>query len=272
MSSAIPREIILNSEGKRLSFEHTGKNYSKLPQGVPTRGTHDVKEDYSVNPYHQVGKVFFSEGTNNYVCSGSAVGGNVVLTAGHCVADSGNWFTNWLFIPNFKHDNEPYGAFPATNIITFNTWFYNSDMGRDVAFAIVGSPELKASGQSLQDIVGALGFVTDVSSKTAYWDAIGYPAASPFTGKIMVQTYEPQSITDKNPTPNTRGIISKMTGGCSGGPWVYAVNVGSQNSNTVNAAGGLNSYGYNGRPHLYSPTFDQSVKDLYEQAINSPSA
>jgi len=267
MASAIPRELILNAEGKRIHFEYSSRNYSKL-EGVPTRGTHDVRDSYSTNPYHQVGKVFFSDGANNYVCSGSAVGGNVVLTAGHCVCDSGTWFTNWLFVPNYRDSKGPYGAFSAENILTFNEWFIKTDIARDVAFAIVGSSSLK-SGETLEDIIGALGFITEVASNNAYWDAIGYPAGSPYTGKVMVQSYEPQSISDNLRTPKTRGIISKMTGGCSGGPWVYGVNVGGDNSNTVNAAGGLNSYGYNGRPHLYSPNFDAAVGKLYQQAIES---
>jgi len=186
------------------------------------------------------------------------------LTAGHCVADTGNWFTNWVFVPNYKDTKGPYGSWTAENVLAFNAWFYNSDIGRDVAFAIVKGPNEK----SLQETIGALGFITDVSATNSHWDAIGYPAANPFTGKVMVQTYESQTTSDNSVSPKTRGIVSTMTGGCSGGPWVYGVNIGGDNSNTVNAAGGLNSYGYQGKPHLYSPNFDQSVKNLYQQALD----
>jgi len=212
----------------------------------------------------KLAKSFFSDGQYNFVCSGSAVGRNVVLTAGHCVADTGSWFTNWVFVPNYKDGKGPVGGFSAENMLTFESWFYSTDFGRDVAFVVVKGE----TSDTLESVVGKLGFITDVSSTNSYWDAIGYPAAAPFTGKIMVQTYEVQSTSDSNAKPKTRGIISKMTGGCSGGPWVYAVNVDGDNSNTVNAAGGLNSYGYQGKPHLYSPYFDGEVRKLYDEAYN----
>lgn len=44
-------------------------------------------DEYSNQPYKVVGKVFFSSGGNDYVCSASASGNNAVLTAGHCVSD-----------------------------------------------------------------------------------------------------------------------------------------------------------------------------------------
>lgn len=43
--------------------------------------------DYKKEPYKAVGKVYFTEGRSNYVCSGSVVGNNAILTAGHCVSN-----------------------------------------------------------------------------------------------------------------------------------------------------------------------------------------
>jgi len=262
MKSAIPKEIIFKTHlSNKIQFSEI--NQDSPLEGEPKKGTSNVDvNDYTNNPYHQVGKVFFSDGPNNYVCSGSAVGGNIVLTAGHCVCDSGTWFTNWIFVPNYLDGKAPFGVYSAEDIFTFQEWFSNSNIGRDVAFAQVKG----TTADTLEQVVGALGFIANVASTKSNWDAVGYPAANPFTGKVMVQTYEAQSISDNRVTPNTRGIVSKMTGGCSGGPWIYGVNIGSDNSNTVNAAGGLNSYGYQGRPHLYSPSFDASVDTLYHQA------
>jgi len=262
MASAIPRDIVFKTHLSN-NFEYTGINEEETAQVNPPKGTTNVNVgDYTKNPYHQVGKVFFSHGPNNYVCSGSAVGGNIVLTAGHCVCDSGSWFTKWLFVPNYLDGKAPFGTYSAEDVFAFQDWFYDSDIGRDVAFAQVKG----STSDTLEKVVGALGFITNVESNKTNWAAVGYPAANPFTGKVMVQSFEAQSITDNRVSPFTRGIISKMTGGCSGGPWVYSVDVGADNSNTVNAAGGLNSYGYQGRPHLYSPLFDDSVNTLYQQA------
>ena len=61
-------------------------------------------EPATYNPAH--GKVFFSDGAANYVCSGTALtSGNqsVVWTAGHCVNEGpGGFYTNWAFVPAYK--------------------------------------------------------------------------------------------------------------------------------------------------------------------------
>ncbi len=52
-------------------------------------------------PYRAIGKIFYTKSDGqNYVCSGSSIGGRAVLTAGHCVSDGkGKFHTNWVFIP-----------------------------------------------------------------------------------------------------------------------------------------------------------------------------
>ena len=61
-------------------------------------------EPATYNPAH--GKVFFSDGASNYVCSGTALSsGNqsVVWTAGHCVNEGpGGFYTNWAFVPGLQ--------------------------------------------------------------------------------------------------------------------------------------------------------------------------
>ena len=52
------------------------------------------------------GKVFFSIGRSNYVCSGTATNstnGDVVTTAGHCVSDGGTFVTNFAFVPAYNN-------------------------------------------------------------------------------------------------------------------------------------------------------------------------
>jgi hypothetical protein len=71
-------------------------------------------EPATYNPAH--GKVFFSDGGSNYVCSGTALtSGNesVVWTAGHCVNEGpGRFFTNWAFVPAYKTARAPTGRGP----------------------------------------------------------------------------------------------------------------------------------------------------------------
>eukprot|EP01120_Amphizonella_sp_Union-15-10_P008872 TRINITY_DN327_c0_g1_i1.p1 TRINITY_DN327_c0_g1~~TRINITY_DN327_c0_g1_i1.p1 ORF type:complete len:299 (-),score=59.75 TRINITY_DN327_c0_g1_i1:75-971(-) len=256
-ASAIPKVLLRDPITGQL-VNNTGL-YVPPPEGtaaVPVG-------DYVKNPYAQVGKVFFRDPSTrtNYVCSGSAVGGNVVLTAGHCVAEGDGkvWFDNWIFEPQY-YNGPAKGSFTERTKVTFPAWFNKGDIGREVAFVTVNSLE----GRTLEQNVGKLGFIYNIRTSTDYWAAIGYPVPT-YGGKVMINTYIKQTKTDNTVTPATRGIVSAMGGGCSGGPWVYAINIGAGNANTVNAAGGLNSYGYNGRPDLYSPNFDTAVYELFTQ-------
>jgi hypothetical protein len=71
-------------------------------------------EPTTYNPAH--GKVFFSDGSANYVCSGTALtSGNesVVWTAGHCVNEGpGGFYTNWAFVPAYKDGTARTGPGP----------------------------------------------------------------------------------------------------------------------------------------------------------------
>ena len=77
-------------------------------------------EPATYNPAH--GKVFFSDGSANYVCSGTALtSGNesVVWTAGHCVNEGpGAFYTNWAFVPAYKDGARPYGTWTARTLLT----------------------------------------------------------------------------------------------------------------------------------------------------------
>ena len=77
------------------------------------------------------GKVYFEMGGGDWICSGavatdSRTGYSLVLTAGHCAvdADTGEFATNWMFIPAFdvsptytcaEHDSSAAG--PPTALV-----------------------------------------------------------------------------------------------------------------------------------------------------------
>ena len=66
-------------------------------------------------PNRTHGKVFFSDGLLDYVCSGTALRSpskSVVWTAGHCVyggdlVTGGKFFDNWMFAPAYKQRKRP---------------------------------------------------------------------------------------------------------------------------------------------------------------------
>jgi len=219
---------------------------------------------YTIYPYKTVGKVFFTSGGGNYVCSGSSIGGRAVLTAGHCVAQSGSWHTNWRFAPAYLNGSTPYGMWTGSWQTTFSSWFYNGSFCRDVGFATV----YDQGGLKLSQKVGFLGFAWN-QSRNLNWTMLGYPAASPWDGSKMVQTNAAFNRQD-NPggcTPATMGMGTTQTGGCSGGPWVWKFAEGQVGPN-VNLANGVNSYVYTAKPlEIFSPYFDTSVSNMKNTAV-----
>src|SRR5205823_4621286 len=57
-------------------------------------------------PTSTFGKIFFTKGGQEYVCSGTVVAAankSVVWTAGHCVEEHGKVHTNWIFVPGYRN-------------------------------------------------------------------------------------------------------------------------------------------------------------------------
>ena len=150
------------------------------------------------------GKVFFSLGADDYVCSGSAVASpdrSTVLTAGHCVDDpeSGTTATNWVFVPGYRDGKAPYGLFAATHLVTTTGWATAEDFDVDLGFADVAP---NAAGVRLGDAVGGqrIAFGTPRGRDTY---AFGYPAVSPWTGERLVAC-SGRVVQDTTPVPSTR--------------------------------------------------------------------
>jgi V8-like Glu-specific endopeptidase len=218
-------------------------------------------------PYKAIGKVFFTddEGEDSE-CSAASIGGRAVLTAGHCICnEEGTYYTNWIFVPAYQEGKEPFGKWTASSFLTFSSYFQGGDMARDVAFAIVEDH----GGVKLSHKVGNLGFAYN-QSKILHWSMFGYPAESPWTGEVMVETEASYATVDTAETPNTTGIGTTQTGGCSGGPWITNFAPGLNETNK-NLANGVNSYTLGDEDLLiYAPYFDggdTGVQGLYEQAI-----
>lgn len=230
-----------------------------------------------------VGKVFFSVGVDNYVCSGALATDSlpdraIMLTAGHCVWDdvSGGFVRNFAFFPNY--DSGDRTAWIATSLVarkefTDQTTFNNIALANDFAFAVL-TPE---SGQSyLPD----LGYPVNNFFKNSYdldvngfaaksiSYAFGYPQAKPFNGLTLKYAGSPIFVDTR--TNTTWGMSSSMTGGASGGPWLS-----NGTSTTVNAVSGklssLNSYKYsNDSTKMYGPFFTDRTTATFNAAKTTP--
>lgn len=211
------------------------------------------------------GKVFFTLGGTNYVCSGSAVSsGNkdVVLTAGHCVNEGpGAYATNFAFVPAYDDGARPYGTFTARQLTTTTQWQNSGDFDYDVAFAVMNT----LNGAHLTDVVGgqSIGFN---QARGQYMYSFGYPAANPYDGSDIAWCHG-TVVQDTFGGSTDQGMDCNMTGGSSGGPWFvnYDETTGLGTLNSVNSfkyrAGSLRNY-------MFGPYLGSVAQTLYSSAAS----
>ncbi|MDQ0093176.1 trypsin-like serine peptidase [Paeniglutamicibacter psychrophenolicus] len=210
-------------------------------------------------PVSHIGKVFFTLGGADYVCSGNAVvsaNESTVSTAGHCVNEGpGAFATRWVFVPAYENGNAPYGSFAATELVAPTQWSNDGDITYDTAFAVVSDQ----SGVSLADKVGTSGVAFNQARGLTY-SAFGYPAARPFNGETL-QSCSGTATDDPYGQTQSQGIPCNMTGGSSGGPWFLGGSDGFQNS--------VNSFGYGGiRDTMFGPYWGSVIEQAYQSAQN----
>lgn len=205
-----------------------------------------------------LGKVFFSSGSSNYVCSGTATtSGNkaVVTTAGHCVNEGpGAFFTNWAFVPAYENGSRPHGTWAATKLFTTTQWANGGEFAYDAGFAVVANPT--SGGPALTDAVGSYPIAFNLQRGLLY-KSYGYPAATPYNGQLL---YSCTGTAKNDPYGSTtQGIPCGMTGGSSGGGWITG---GSLNS--------VNSYKYRAdNSTMYGPYFGSVIESAYRTAAGS---
>ena len=207
-------------------------------------------------PQKVVGVLFFDDPAGNpMLCSASLVNKRVLLTAGHCVATGrGQWHKNFLWVPGYLDGTAPYGVASGEYVLTLSPWFNNGNFAFDVAFMLIVEPK----GEEL----GWLGFMAGGSPNSKVWRQNGYPAAPPYDGqKLTINTsaYGARECATGNPCAIVVG--SPLTGGSSGGPWIYE-------EGGVLYANGLNSFKRSSCPaNMHSPYFAQDAWNLYQNAI-----
>ena len=263
MASAIPGDVLANkalARGTNSPAAAVEKGASTQISGKAARGKTTLHA--SESPVANIGKVFFTMGGSNYVCSGNSVSSTnkaTVSTAGHCVNEGpGAFATNFVFVPAYLNGAAPYGKWAAKALYTTAQWSSAGDMQYDTGFAVV-SP---LNGQNLSDVVGASGVQFNAARGLTY-KSYGYPAATPFDGQSLISCTGPASDDPNNPQFNAQGIPCDMTGGSSGGPWFIGTSSGGyQNS--------INSYGYGTRSTvMYGPYWGSVIQQAYSTAAAS---
>lgn len=231
----------------------------------------------------RTGKVLFTMGGGNYVCSATVVQEptprnthSLVLTAGHCAYDevAEAFATNWIFVPSFDTSptftcaNATIGCWTAVGLVVHSGYataggFNTQATIHDFAIAIVGGGGTTGTTTQLDTAVGGgYGIAYPGISTGDSVHAFGYPAAGRYKGKDLTYCAGP-TFNDANNGNATWGIACNMTGGSSGGPWLAGF--------TQTGAGtltSLNSYGYSGLSNMYGPKFNADTQDVVNAAAS----
>jgi V8-like Glu-specific endopeptidase len=265
MREALPAEelladVELPASGTLAPGRGAARTVAPAPRATDVGGN-------TTDPYRAHGKVFFTLGGSNYVCSGTvvnAISKRLVVTAGHCVAEAENYATNWMFVPGFRDGDRPFGTWTARRLATTKQWYISEDIRYDVGMATMRK---NGNGRRIQEVVGARGVAFNRPRDQRY-HAYGYPAEGGFSGNRLFMCDSAYQGADGGfGTPAPMRIACDMTGGSSGGGWVVGERV-------VNS---IVSYGYEctgplGLPlpcdnpeegKLFGPYFGSSVRKLY---------
>jgi len=235
---------------------------------------------YMTFPTSVIGKLFYRQNGNDYVCSGTVVGRNTVITAAHCLSDgNGNLDTELVFCPSF---NKKYGVNPAigcwvgTYMAMPGDYHVGANPDRDYG-CFVTNPTGTVHGTSIGNVTGWAGVTANWPSSQMVM-ATGYPSAPPFQGSQIVFAAAPEWYSldlgygDGNVS---KYIGNDMMQGSSGGSWLlglrhpvdeYPDTDGSNITDPYAQAGpfvnGVNSTKRNGYlSEMSSPQFTSSASD-----------
>lgn len=220
----------------------------------------------------RIGRILFSSGGSDWICSGSVVSDassstSVILTAGHCVFDGADgWSYNFLFMPDFDDDpnytcaQRVLGCWTATRLAA-NSDFVPSGFGPDSAlkvdygFALVGAG---SKGGQLDAAVGGYNLKTSgITTASTQW-AFGYPAEGRYKGKDLIYC-KGTTIDDPNGV-GTWGMACNMNGGSSGGGWLTDTTDPATGSGSLSS---VNSYGYSGLTYMFGPRFNGETTTVF---------
>jgi V8-like Glu-specific endopeptidase len=215
-------------------------------------------------PYIAVGKLFFTIGASNYVCSASVIRPHLLLTARHCIFDypTGTWATNVVFYPGYyAGSNADLGGAWVARVLY--TWVSNAAASQyDIGFVQLFNSARTAcgTGTTIENVTGYLGYSYGGSYEKKQFNAFGYPAGAPFNGNVLVESQSATGALNVLGEGNTVEAGNDMTGGSSGGPWLTNFRPGVVGA--FNYANGVNSYKW------ISPNHSQAMNSPQFQAAN----
>lgn len=220
-----------------------------------------------------VGRIFFTLGGTDYVCSGALVGGahpGMVLTAAHCVSGAPGrgratqWAANWVFVPGFNDGVLPYGEYTAHRFLVPPNWTEpGGGEPDDFAFVQVTAATIDAGAIAARPPHGlsvAFAGSQDMAALTRSY-VFGYPAEPPYTG--LYPAFCAGRVTASDGSVR---MPCGMTAGDSGGPWLAGFRPRS-GSGQVTAVTTFKMSG--DLAVLYGTVLGPQARALYQRAVRS---
>jgi hypothetical protein len=278
-SSASPRAVRNLSSRASAGIDLQGYNYAYPFTSYNVESfLYDESLGFVDYPQSTIGKLFFTLGGLDFVCSASVLRPHILLTARHCVFDTANglFATNVVFYPGWHSGPNASlsGAWFARNLATWNGGGLNYDIGMiqtfdDDAAGCGGS----LGGNPIENVTGYLGYFYGGDYSQVHWDEFGYPQAPPYNGNLMVQSESSTGALAQFGQTDTVEVGNPMTGGSSGGPWIRNFGPGGGGNNWAN---GLNSFKFTNpdrslamnSPQFFDYNFNQLL--IYIQGFSCP--
>lgn len=277
IASAKPRDFVRTANGTLQPKARPGTGSGVVKGASWTAGGPVVE---------RTGKVLFTMGGSNYVCSASVVQEpenrtthSLVLTAGHCAYDevARAFATNWIFVPSYDTSptftcaNATIGCWTAVGLVVHTGYatagsFNTQATVHDFAIAIVaGGGKTGTSTQLDTAVGGGYGIAYPAINTGGTVHAFGYPAAGKYKGNDLTYCAGP-TFNDQYNDDLTWGISCNMTGGSSGGPWLAGFTQAGAGTLTS-----VNSYGYSGLSNMYGPKFNAKTQAVVNEAAQRTS-
>lgn len=132
-------------------------------------------------PSSTIVKIVMLYGTDQYVCSGTLIRGNWVLTAGHCLNTNGVWATAVYVAPSYYSQQIPFGNAKNQNLFTPSNWSVNQSRPSDIGLIQLDRP--------IGALAGWIGYGSlsnsTLTSTNSVFHNLSYPADTPYDGEQM---------------------------------------------------------------------------------------